>query len=41
MKFGQAIEYNKKNIFLQKSCTKSNRVTILRFFSKQSKVQNF
>ena len=33
MKFGQLIEYNMKNILLEKSYTKCDRETILRTFS--------
>ena len=35
MKFGQLIEYNKRNIFLEKSYTKYNEETIPRLFSKK------
>ena len=38
MKFGQLIEYNIKNIFLEKSYTKCGRETIPRPFSKKSKL---
>ena len=38
MKFGQLIEYNKRNIFLEKSYTKCAGETILRPFSKNSKL---
>ena len=38
MKFGQLIEYNMRNIFLEKSCTKCDGETIPRFFSKKSNV---
>ena len=35
MKFGQLIEYNMRNIFLEKSCTKCGGETITRpFYSK-------
>ena len=34
MKFGQLIEYNMKNIFLEKSYTKYGRETIPMAFSK-------
>ena len=37
MKFGQLIEYNTRNIFLEKSCTKCGGETIPRCFSKKSK----
>ena len=33
MKFGQLIEYNKRDIFLQKSCKKPSRETKLDLFS--------
>ena len=38
MKFGQLIEYNMRNIFLGKLYTKYDRETILRPFSKRSKL---
>ena len=38
MRFGQLIEYNMKNIFLEKSCTKYGGETIPRPFSKKSKL---
>ena len=38
MKFGQLIEYNMRNIFLEKSCTKYSVETIPRPFSKKSHV---
>ena len=38
MKFGQLIEYNTRNIFLEKSYTKCSRETICRPFSKKSKL---
>ena len=38
MKFGQLIEYNTRNIFLEKSYTKCSRGTICRPFSKRSKL---
>ena len=38
MKFGQLIEYNIRNIFLEKSLTKCGRKTIPRPFSKKSKL---
>ena len=38
MKFGQLIEYNMRNIFLEKSYTKSGRETIPRLFSRKSKL---
>ena len=41
MKFGQLIEYNMRNIFLQKSCIKYGGETILRPFSKKSKLSIF
>ena len=34
MKFGQLIEYNMRNIFLEKSYTKFGGESILRIFSK-------
>ena len=41
MKFGQLIEYNMRNIFLEKSYTKCGRETIPRLFSKKSKLSIF
>ena len=38
MKFGQSIEYNMGNIFVEKSYTKYGRETIPRPFSKNSKL---
>ena len=38
MKFGKLIEYNMRNISLEKSCTKYGRETIRRPFSKKSKL---
>ena len=38
MKFGQLTEYNRKNIFLVKSCTTCVEETISRTFSKKSKL---
>ena len=38
MKFGQLIEDNMTNIFLEKSCTKFDRETIPRTFSKKTKL---
>ena len=38
LKFGQVIEYNKRNIFLEKSYTKCGKETIPRFFSKKAKL---
>ena len=38
MKFGQSIEYNMRNIFLENSCTKNDRETSPRPFSKKSKL---
>ena len=38
MKFGQLIEYNMRNIFDEKSYTKCGGETILRPFSKKSKL---
>ena len=40
MKFGQLIEYNLRNIFLEKSYTKCGGETILRPFFKKSKLSN-
>ena len=37
MKFDQLIEYNMRNVFLEKSHTKYGRETIPRAFSKKSK----
>ena len=37
MKFGQLIEHNIRNIFLEKSCTKCVREIISRLFYKKSK----
>ena len=38
IKFGQLIEYNMRNIFLEKSYTKCGGETIPRPFSKKSKL---
>ena len=38
MKFGQLIEYNFRNIFLEKSYTKCDGETIHRLFFKKSKL---
>ena len=38
MKFGQLIDYNTKNIFLEKSYTKSDGKSIPRHFPKKSKL---
>ena len=38
MKFGQLIEYNMRNIFLEKSYTKCSEELILRLFSKKSEL---
>ena len=38
MKFGQLIEYNMRNIFLEKSYTKCGGETSPRLFSKKSKL---
>ena len=38
MKFGKFIEYNMRNIFVKKSCTKQDEETIPRPFSKKSKL---
>ena len=40
-KFGQLIEYNMRNIFLEKSFTKRVEETIPRRFSKKSKLHIF
>ena len=40
MKFGQFIEYNMRNIFLDKSCTKCAGETIPRPFSKKIKIEH-
>ena len=41
MKFGQLIEYNMRNIFLEKSYTKFGGETIPRPFSEKSKLSIF
>ena len=41
MRFGQFIEYNIRNIFLEKPYTKCGGETIPRPFSKKSLVQSF
>ena len=38
MKTGEFLEYTLRNIFLEKSHTKCGRETILRLFSKKSKL---
>ena len=38
MKFGQLIEYNMRNIFIEKPCTKYGGETISILFSKNSKL---
>ena len=38
MKFGQLIEYNMRNIFIEKSYTNCGRETIPRSFSRKSKL---
>ena len=38
MKFGELIEYNMRNIFVEKSYTKFGGKTIGRHFSKKSKL---
>ena len=38
MKFGQLVEYNMKNIFVEKPYTKCARKTIPRHLSKKSKL---
>ena len=40
IKFGQLIEDNMRNIFLQKSCTKCGGETIPRLFSKKNKIEH-
>ena len=40
MKFGQLIEYDMRNIFLEKLYTKYGRETIPRAFSKKSKLSS-
>ena len=40
MKFGQLIEYNMRNIFVEKSYTKCARETIPRPFSKKFKTEH-
>ena len=40
MKFCQLIEYNMRNIFLEKLYTKCGRRTILKPFSKKSKTEH-
>ena len=39
MKFGQLIEYNMKNIFLEKSYSKYGKETMPRPFSKKVKIE--
>ena len=41
IKFGQLIEYNIRNIFLEKSYTKYSGETVPRSFSKKSKLSTF
>ena len=41
MKFGQLIEYNMRNIFLEKSYTKYGGETIPRHFPKKSKLRRY
>ena len=41
MKPGQLIEYNMRNIFLEKSCPKCDRETIPRPFSKKIKTEPY
>ena len=41
MKFGQLIEYNMRNIFVEKSYTKYTEETIARPLSKKSKLSLF
>ena len=40
MKFGQFIEYNLRNIFFEKLCTKSSEESIPRLFSKKIKTEH-
>ena len=40
MKFGQLIEYNMRNIFLETSYRKRGGQTIPRFFSKKIKIEH-
>ena len=40
MKFGQLIEYNMRNIFLEKSYTKCGGDTIPKPFSKKIKIEH-
>ena len=40
MKFGQLMEYNMKNIFLEKLYTKCGGETILRLFYKKIKIEH-
>ena len=39
MNFGHLIEYNKKNIFVEKSYTKCDGEAILRYFLKKIKTE--
>ena len=41
MKFGQLIECNTKNIFLEKSCAKCGRETSPRPFSEKIEIEPF
>ena len=41
MKFGQLIEYNMRNIFLEKSYTKYDTETLPRSFSKNAKLSTY
>ena len=40
MKFGQFIEYNTRNVFLEKSNTKCDEETIPRPFAKKKKIEH-
>ena len=39
IKFGQIVEYNMRNIFIEKSYPKYGRETIARLFSEKSKLR--
>ena len=41
MKFRQLIEYNMRNVFVEKPDTKCGGETIPRFFSEKSKISQF
>ena len=40
MKFGQLKEYNKRNIFLEKSCTKYDGESIPRSIFEKTKIEH-